>query len=270
MCDAGHPASSKPAVLTLVVLLVFFLTGCGGDDAAATSPTAQPGVAETVTRAPAPPLSVEKRPANAVTATSRAPTTTTTAAPGFAAVIREIDEAIAARMALSWRTGCPVPLTDLRLVELAHFDMAGVVQIGELVVHEDQVDVMIAAFERLFELEYPIEQMRLVDEFDADDMMSMQANNTSAFNCRVVAGTSRWSEHAYGRAIDINPLINPWVRGTRVSPPEGAEFTDRAQDVPGLIQEGDGVVEAFADMGWHWGGHWQSSKDYQHFSANGR
>ena len=98
----------------------------------------------------------------------------------------------------------------------------------------------------------------------------MAANNTSAFNCRPVAGTSRWSEHAYGRAIDVNPVQNPYVAGRHVSPPAGRRYADRAGRAPGMIRAGDAVVRAFAAAGWGWGGAWRTARDYQHFSASGR
>jgi hypothetical protein len=98
----------------------------------------------------------------------------------------------------------------------------------------------------------------------------MAANNTSAFNCRRVSGSSTWSEHAYGRAVDVNPRFNPWVRGTSVEPPNGAEYADRTRRQPGMIHAGDPAVQAFAAVGWSWGGDFQRAKDYQHFSATGR
>jgi hypothetical protein len=111
--------------------------------------------------------------------------------------------------------------------------------------------------------------VRLVDEFGGDDDRSMTANNSSGFNCRPVSGTSRWSEHAYGRAVDINPRQNPYVtaRGA-VLPPEGEAFVDRRHVRPGMVDES--VVDAFARIGWRWGGSWRSGQDYQHFSATGR
>jgi hypothetical protein len=102
--------------------------------------------------------------------------------------------------------------------------------------------------------------MELVEKFGGSDEASMAADNTSAFNCRRIAGTSRWSEHAYGRAIDINPVENPHVTAA----------IDRSQLRPGMIVADDVVVKAFAAIGWSWGGTWRSSKDYQHFSATGR
>jgi hypothetical protein len=113
--------------------------------------------------------------------------------------------------------------------------------------------------------------VRLVEVYRADDDRSMAANNTSAFNCRRVSGSSSWSEHAFGRAIDINPVRNPYVtRGGRVSPPAGRAYVNRAGRAAGMIYAGDVVVRAFAAAGWRWGGHWSSSRDYQHFSATGR
>jgi poly-gamma-glutamate synthesis protein (capsule biosynthesis protein) len=112
--------------------------------------------------------------------------------------------------------------------------------------------------------------MRLVDAYGGDDHRSMDADNTSAFNCRTVAGTDRWSEHAYGRAIDVNPIENPYVTGSgNVSPPAGARFADRSQRARGLIHRGGPVVDAFAAAGWQWGGAWSGTKDYQHFSTSG-
>ena len=113
--------------------------------------------------------------------------------------------------------------------------------------------------------------MQLVDVFAGNDNLSMEANNTSAFNCREVAfRPGVWSNHALGTAIDLNPLVNPFVSDTLILPPEGAPFADRSVETLGGIYPGSVVVEAFADIGWGWGGNWTSSKDWQHFSASGR
>ena len=129
---------------------------------------------------------------------------------------------------------------------------------------------MVGTMRRLFALRYPIRRMRLVDAFGADDHRSMDADNTSAFNCRFVAGSPGvWSEHAYGRAIDVNPIENPYVTDSgHVSPPAGAGFADRSH-AKGVIHRGGPVVRAFAAIGWEWGGNWSWPKDYQHFSATG-
>ncbi len=174
----------------------------------------------------------------------------------------------------SWKEGCPVALADLRYLRLSFIDFSGAVQQGELVVAADVADAIVGVFRSLFEAGFPIERMQLVDDFAADDDLSMAANNTSAFNCRAVTGGTGYSQHSYGNAIDISPIQNPYVRvrdsGTLILPPEGAAFTDRTDVRPGMIVAGDVVTAAFASIGWVWGGDWTSLKDYQHFSANGR
>ncbi len=170
----------------------------------------------------------------------------------------------------SWHPGCPVGLDKLRLLELTHWGFDGDVHRGRLVVHRREAGGVLAVMKRLFHLRYPIRRMELIDRYGADDHRSMNADNTSAFNCRFVAGTTRWSMHAYGRAIDVNPIENPYVSGSRVSPPAGAPYADRSRNAKGMIHAGDEVVEAFAKKaGWEWGGAWPGARDYQHFSSNG-
>lgn len=183
-----------------------------------------------------------------------------------------IDAATRERMTgVSWRPGCPVGLADLRLLKVRHWGFDGRVHRGRLVVHEDSARGLVRVLRRLFRLHFPIRRMRLVDAYGADDHRSMAADNTSAFNCRFVSGTRRWSEHAYGRAIDVNPVENPYADSDGyVSPPAGAPYRDRSQRVKGLIHRGGNVVRAFAAIGWEWGGYWSWPKDYQHFSATGR
>ena len=172
----------------------------------------------------------------------------------------------------SWREGCPVALNKLRLLRLDHWGFDGEVHRGRLVIHERHDKEILAAFRSLYEAEFPIRRMKLIDRYGADDHRSMDADNTSAFNCRFVAGTNRWSMHAYGKAIDINPVENPYVSGSHVSPPAGEPYADRSRNAQGMIHAGDEVVKAFARQAdWEWGGSWPgSTKDYQHFSANGR
>ena len=158
----------------------------------------------------------------------------------------------------------------LRALEVSHFGFDGKVHTGRLVVAGEVAADIVEIMGRLFEARFPIERMEPVDVYDGDDDLSMAANNTSAFNCRPVTGGSSWSEHSYGSAIDVNPLVNPYVVGATVLPPEGAVYADRYPDAPGMIHEGDVVVETFAAHGWVWGGTWSSPKDYQHFSTSGR
>jgi D-alanyl-D-alanine carboxypeptidase len=194
------------------------------------------------------------------------------AASAFDGRAGRIDAATRERMAgVSWHRGCPVGFGELRLLAVSHWGFDGGVHRGRLVVNRDAAAGMLRAMRRLFQLHYPIRQMRLVDAYGADDHRSMAADNTSAFNCRIVAGKPGvWSEHAYGRALDLNPLENPYVTGSGyVSPPAGAPFADRSRRAQGLIHRGGPVVAAFAAVGWAWGGNWSWPKDYQHFSATG-
>jgi hypothetical protein len=192
--------------------------------------------------------------------------------PSFEATIAHIHHATLARMSYSWRDGCPVPIEDLRLLTMSFWGYDGRVHSGEMVVHADVSRDVVRVFRRLFEARFPIRRMRLVDEYGADDDRSMAANNTSGFNCRWRAGSPGvWSEHAYGRAIDVNPLVNPYVTSDGfVDPPSGRPYVDRSRHDRGMIHEGDVVVTAFAGIGWEWGGDWTSVKDYQHFSESGR
>ena len=171
----------------------------------------------------------------------------------------------------SWHPGCPVGLGKLRLLELTHWGFDGDVHRGRLVVHRREADGVLAAMKRLFHLRYPIRRMELIDRYGADDHRSMNADNTSAFNCRFVAGTSRWSMHAYGRAIDVNPIENPYVSGSHVSPPAGAPYADRSRNAEGhdpRRRRGRRGVreEGRLGMGRLLAG---GARDYQHFSSNG-
>ena len=170
----------------------------------------------------------------------------------------------------SWRPGCPVGTGDLRLVEATHWGYDGTRTVGRIVVHAGAIDGIAQVLRELYDARFQIERMQPVDDYGGDDGRSMEANNSSAFNCRPVAGTTRWSEHSYGTAVDLNPVQNPYVRGDTVEPPAGRSYTDRSSVTPGMIVDGDAVVTAFARIGWEWGGHWRSSKDYQHLSATGR
>ncbi len=174
-------------------------------------------------------------------------------------------------MARSWRDGCPVPLEDLRYVTVTYVGFDGASRTGELVVNRSVAADVVEVFRALHAARFPIRSMRLVDDFDADDDASMAADNTSAFNCRASTGSpGEWSQHSFGRAIDVNPRENPYVSGGTVLPPTGAAYVDRTRPGRGLVRPRGPVVEAFAGVGWTWGGTYASLKDYQHFSDNGR
>ncbi|HKY14090.1 MAG TPA: M15 family metallopeptidase [Microthrixaceae bacterium] len=187
-----------------------------------------------------------------------------------ATFVGEVHPVSAARLGSSWRAGCPVGPAMLRLVRVSFVGYDGSQQVGELVVHRDVAGKVVTAFRELFNDRFPIERLQTVDAFGSNDDASMAANNTSAFNCRRVAGSSSWSMHAYGKAIDVNPLTNPYVSGRNVSPPQGAPYADRAVPATGKITAGSYPVQVFARQGLRWGGYWSGAKDYQHFSTNGR
>lgn len=172
----------------------------------------------------------------------------------------------------SYKEDCTVPLSDLRYVRVLHYGFDGCVHVGELVVNQKIAQDMVEIFLALYDARYPVERMCLIDDYNADDNASMSANNTSAFNYRVVSGTSALSKHAMGLAIDVNPLYNPWIHkknGEKViDPVEGAAYADRTLDCEYYLDEEDLCVMLFLEHGFTWGGNWKSSKDYQHFSKS--
>jgi hypothetical protein len=172
-----------------------------------------------------------------------------------------------AELGASWRPGCPVEPAQLRRVGVDHIGFDGQTHRGELIVHEDLVPEVIALFEQLYRLGYPIAKIRTVDHYPAaDDELSMEDNNTSAFSCRGIPGSDHWSQHAYGRAIDLNPLLNPCIYASGAfEPHNAAAYLDRSRSDPGLLHNGDPAVHVFTDHGWRWGGDWTTPIDYQHF-----
>ncbi|MFO7572081.1 MAG: M15 family metallopeptidase [Gaiellaceae bacterium] len=153
----------------------------------------------------------------------------------FRVTISRIDAVQAKRMTgASWRPGCPVPLRDLRLLRLSHRGFDGRVRTGRLIVHRDVARDLVSVFRRLYAARFPIRRMLPVDRYGASDFRSIEADNTSAFNCRFVEGTTRWSEHAYGRAIDVNPIENPYVSGGRTAHRASEPYVDRSRRRPGL------------------------------------
>jgi hypothetical protein len=171
----------------------------------------------------------------------------------------------------SWHQGCPVPRSKLRLVVVNHWDFHDKVDRGRLIVKKSMTSEIVGAMRSLYRQHFPIRRMELVDRYGADDHRSMNADNTSAFNCREIAGQPGvWSQHAYGRAIDLNPRENPYVTASGyVSPPAGAPYADRSRHSKGMVHRGDRAFKTFKRVGWEWGGDWSYPKDYQHFSANG-
>ncbi|MBA2241164.1 MAG: M15 family metallopeptidase [Solirubrobacterales bacterium] len=171
---------------------------------------------------------------------------------------------------VSYHHGCPVPLRDLRLLRLDHWGFDGDVHRGRLVIHRTKARAILDVMREAFRARFAIRRMELIDHYGGDDRRSMDADNTSAFNCREVAGRPGvWSQHAYGRAIDVNPIENPFVTSSGyVSPPAGQPYADRSPTRKGMVTRR--IIRSFGDAGWEWGGRWSPTKDYQHFSSNGR
>jgi len=161
-----------------------------------------------------------------------------------------------------------VALRDLRLLTLSHWGFDGRARTGRLIVHRDVARDLAQVFRDLYAARFPIRRMVPVDAYGGSDFRSIEADNTSAFNCRYVEGTTRWSNHAFGRAIDVNPIENPYVSGGTTSHAASRRYVDRSKR-PGMAYEGGALVRAFDRIGWGWGGRWTSVKDYQHFSESG-
>ncbi len=186
----------------------------------------------------------------------------------FTSAVVAVPESVVARS--TWSPECPVSLDDLRYVTVAHWGFDDLAHTGELLVNADVATDVVEVFERLYEAQFPIEEMRITRIEELDLHPTGDGNNTGSFVCRPSRGTTSWSEHAYGRAVDINPFHNPYVKGDVVLPELASAYKDRAVERPGMILAGDVVTEAFAAIGWGWGGTWRSSTDTMHFSATGR
>ncbi len=166
----------------------------------------------------------------------------------------------------SWQEGCPVPIEDLGLVTFTHWDMKGRPRQGRVIVHRLVCEEVLEIFRELFQKRFPVEKARPVHIYDGDDRRSMADNNTSGFNCRRNTGRpAEFSLHAYGLAVDINPLQNPQIIEERAIPEQAENCRDRNKKLKGMIHRGDAAWQAFRKRGWMWGGTWRRSKDYQHF-----
>lgn len=193
-------------------------------------------------------------------------------APGFHASVTPIPPAMRAEMmGVSWHPGCPVGLGELRLLTLTYRGFDGRDHTGRLVANRSAASALVSVFRRLYAARFPIRRMEPVDRYGGDDFRSIEADNTSAFNCRAATGSSRWSNHAYGLAIDVNPIENPYISGGSTSHRASVPYLDRSRRRPGMASAGGVLVEAFRAAGWGWGGSWTGSvQDTQHFSWNGR
>lgn len=181
----------------------------------------------------------------------------------------EISDEVFARInGKSWRNGAP-ERKELRYLRVLHRDEDGNIRIGELICNKLISSDLLEIFRALYEASYPIERIELIDNYNGDDELSMEVNNTSAFNYRKVAGSAKLSAHALGMAVDINPKYNPEVKGRpgslRIRPAGGKNYADRSKQFRYKIDRGDLCHRLFKSRGFSWGGDWRSSKDYQHF-----
>lgn len=185
---------------------------------------------------------------------------------GYVFFSQPVPEAVKTRMrGKSLPETARIGFDELRYLTLYHYDFDGRIQQGEMVCNKAIAHDLLCIFRTLFAEAYPINSIRLVDDFDASDEASMQANNSSCFNYRTIAGSWRLSQHAFGMAVDINPLQNPCVKGSRIRPSTATDYVDRSKQFPHKIDDNDLCKKTFESYGFRWGGRWRSLKDYQHF-----
>ena len=265
--------------------LLCALPGCTDKPAATATPTAAPTPSPAATTAPVPtpaPTPIPTTPPdiepNFPAAT---PEPTPDATPGdgrftlaegfyYVKLSDDIKQRITGISYPADDSDAAITYDDLRYLGLRYYDSEGNVHDGELIVNKRVAKETLEIFYELYEAKYAFTSIRLVDDFGqpADDTLSMEANNTSAFCYRAVTGTAHLSRHSYGAAIDINPRLNPYIDGNRVAPGNAAVYVDRSLGLPGMIDHGDLCYQLFIDRGWTWGGDWSGDKDYQHFSKD--
>lgn len=287
MRDCGPRAATCVLLLSLAV-------GCSSDPAApspsAASPSAQPEPASPAAPASPSPTPVvawvvgasplplrpdglgKVLPTPAVLRNRRLPTTDVLPPPTdgrFHATAGRLTAALLRRMGETYRPGCPVQPADLRYLTLTFRGFDGKAHTGELVVAASAVSATTGAFRELFGLGVPLEEMRLPTTADLDAPPTGDGDNTAAYICRAARGQKRFSAHAYGVAVDVNPFHNPYVKGDLVLPELASAYVDRTDVRPGMLLRGSAAVRAFTSRGFTWGGDFRRPKDYQHFSLTG-
>ena len=186
----------------------------------------------------------------------------------FVDISMDVPDDVAARS--SWEKGCPVDIGDLAYLVMPYWGFDGEVHTGEMMVHDDVAEDVAGAFERVFAAQFPIEEMRVISREERDSPPTGDLNVTSGFTCRQIVGAvSVWSQHAYGKAIDINPFHNPFYRGEELFPELSEAYLNRDDMRTGMIDEATEVYAAFTSIGWGWGGTWTGREDWMHFSVNG-
>lgn len=214
-------------------------------------------------------LSAPASPVTTSTAITMPTTTTTTTVPSF---FSSVSLVTTTQLGNTWHAGCPVEPSQLRSLQLSYWGFDNQPHLGTMVVNLSMVDSVIKVFSTLYAARFPIEEMVPETAYGGNDNVAAAADDTSGFNCRsaVAPGPPQWSMHAYGEAIDVNDVQNPYIDGPTIIPPAGAVYEDRSDVRPGMAVPGGTLVEAFASIGWQWGGLWTGAPDYQHFSSNGK
>jgi D-alanyl-D-alanine carboxypeptidase-like protein len=250
-------------IAMVVTALAFTTADCGRDASESTAPATSVTAVGTAAGSTAAGTSTP-------TARVRAASPSPSAAPQkFSATIGKIPSR--ETLKYSWRPGCPVPISGLRLLKMTYWGFDNRPHTGEMVVNADAAPSIVKVFRKLYDMRFPIRRMQLVDVYKGSDFESIEAGNTSAFNCRNATGSGSWSQHAYGLAVDVNTCENPYVTAAgEVAHKHCVKFRDRSRRDRGMIHAGDKVVRAFESIGWGWGGDWSGARDYQHFSSNGR
>jgi len=186
--------------------------------------------------------------------------------------IKEIDENYTKKMkGVSFHENCPISLSNLRIVTIKHLGFDDNIYFGDLIVHKDVAFEVSLIFQELFEIKYPIKQIMPIEKYNGDDFESIEADNTSAFNCRKAEGSNKYSKHSYGKALDINPIENPYVYKNGTTSHKGSikylarEENDKSNENKAVLTSSSKAVLIFKKYGWKWGGDWKNTKDYQHF-----
>ena len=197
--------------------------------------------------------------------------------PGFHATIKPLPASVRSEVrARAWHTGCPVPLSGLRLLTVSYWGFDGRSHAGQLVVNKSAAGPLAKAFRQLYKLRFPIHHMRLANMYGPRKGLPADGDVTASFECRQAvpspcsggSGTGHWSMHAYGEALDLNPVENPYVGCGMTRDKTALSYLDRARVRRGMVTAA--VVRVFASVGWGWGGSWTgSTKDYMHFSSTG-
>lgn len=251
-----------PGPVMVLVALALVVAACGpGGGALAGGKSSRAATGTSTTTTP--------RVEHKLTTTTTAPrTTTTTTVPAFSTTVSDVT---ATALGATWHTGCPVTPSQLRDIRMSYWGFDGAPHLGTIVVNANVVTTVENVFSALYVARFPLQEMVPESAYGGDDNAAAAADDTSGFNCRYVfaPGPPQWSKHAFGDAIDVNDVQNPYVDGTLIIPPAGATYENRTDVRPGMAVPGGTLVDAFAAVGWQWGGRWTGTPDYQHFSLTG-